>query len=334
MNDVAACCRPQIRPDDAFPWFVNLSVTTRCNLRCAMCASAALPPADLDTDRTLAFLDRLAAWAPMPRQATVTGGEPLLHAGLMPIVARLSRHGFITALATNGVLLTAAKIDELARAGLHKLNLSLDGFSAAHETLRNAPGLFQGVLDAMQYVAEQSDIELNVVTVITARNAAELPAFVKWLADRPRLHAVHFQAVVPTLGLPFAADFFARDPLWPSGPEAVARVLDALAALAELKRAGLPINNSFSQLALWRRYFADPLNYDPQGACRVALDNLMVRADGSIVFCEHYGTIGTIDDEAEAIWRAPNTETLRRRMAVCTQACTYRVNCCYLDQIE
>ncbi|MCZ7582593.1 MAG: hypothetical protein M5R36_04250 [Deltaproteobacteria bacterium] len=36
--------------------------------------------------------------------------------------------------------------------------------------------------------------------------------------------------------------------------------------------------------------------------CRVAYDNMMVLADGSITFCDHYGQVGTIDDDPRAVW--------------------------------
>jgi cyclic pyranopterin phosphate synthase len=57
----------------------------------------------------------------------LTGGEPLLRRDLPDLVSRLARRTAIADLAmtTNGVLL-AAQVDDLKRAGLHRLTVSLD----------------------------------------------------------------------------------------------------------------------------------------------------------------------------------------------------------------
>ena len=109
---------------------LRLSVTDRCNLRCSYCMPEPeyvwLPREDIlqfeEIERLVdVFLDFGVD------KVRLTGGEPLLRRDLPALVARLASRPRIRDLAmtTNGVLL-ADHADALARAGLHRLTISLD----------------------------------------------------------------------------------------------------------------------------------------------------------------------------------------------------------------
>ena len=109
---------------------LRLSVTDRCNLRCSYCMPEPeyvwLPREDIlqfeEIERLVdVFLDLGVD------KVRLTGGEPLLRRDLPALVARLASRLRIRDLAmtTNGVLL-ADHADALARAGLHRLTVSLD----------------------------------------------------------------------------------------------------------------------------------------------------------------------------------------------------------------
>ena len=109
---------------------LRLSVTDRCNLRCAYC----MPEAEyvwLPRSSILSFeeIDRLAGiFAGLGvSKIRLTGGEPLLRHDLPTLVSLLSRHEAIRdlALTTNGVLL-AREAGALRRAGLRRVTVSLD----------------------------------------------------------------------------------------------------------------------------------------------------------------------------------------------------------------
>ena len=119
--------------------YLRLSVTDRCNLRCTYCMPARMrfaPSPDLLTIDELAELaGRLINQG--IRKLRLTGGEPLVRAGFLDLVAALSQHlrsGALDelTLTTNGTLL-AANAEALAQHGIRRINVSLD-------TLR--PGLF------------------------------------------------------------------------------------------------------------------------------------------------------------------------------------------------
>jgi cyclic pyranopterin phosphate synthase len=109
---------------------LRLSVTDRCNLRCQYCMPEQdymwLPREDIlhfeEIDRLVDVFLELGVG-----KVRLTGGEPLLRKDVAVLVEQLARKTRIDDLAmtTNGVLL-AANAERLARAGLHRLTVSLD----------------------------------------------------------------------------------------------------------------------------------------------------------------------------------------------------------------
>ncbi|HEY6499597.1 MAG TPA: GTP 3',8-cyclase MoaA [Streptosporangiaceae bacterium] len=117
---------------------LRVSLTDRCNLRCAYCMPAEgldwLPKPELLTDDEVARLVRVGVERLGIREVRFTGGEPLLRRGLALIVARCAvlRPRPELSLTTNGIGL-ARLAGALREAGLDRVNVSLD-------TLR--PGTF------------------------------------------------------------------------------------------------------------------------------------------------------------------------------------------------
>jgi cyclic pyranopterin phosphate synthase len=108
---------------------LRVSVTDRCNLRCTYCMpvdAVFKPREELLTYEEIARVVRVAAGLGV-RSLRLTGGEPLLRADLDELVRQLVAVPGIddVALTTNGLLL-AEQAERLRRAGLHRLNVSLD----------------------------------------------------------------------------------------------------------------------------------------------------------------------------------------------------------------
>ena len=115
---------------------LRVSLTDRCNLRCTYCMPADgldwLPTDQLLRPDELTRLLRIAVTRLGITSVRFTGGEPLLVKRLEEIVAataRLRPRPEI-ALTTNGVGL-AVRAGDLARAGLDRVNVSLDSVDAA-----------------------------------------------------------------------------------------------------------------------------------------------------------------------------------------------------------
>ena len=110
---------------------LRVSLTDRCNLRCAYC----MPPEGLDwlpttdqlTDDEVVRLVRIGVELLGIREVRFTGGEPLLRRGLAGIVARTAalRPRPEISLTTNAIGLERT-VGTLRAAGLDRVNVSLD----------------------------------------------------------------------------------------------------------------------------------------------------------------------------------------------------------------
>jgi len=110
---------------------LRVSLTDKCNLRCTYC----MPPEGLDwlpsesvlTDDEVVRVVGVAVRDLGITNVRLTGGEPLLRRGLVDIVRRLAElePRPRLALTTNGIGL-ARIVDDLAAAGLDRINVSLD----------------------------------------------------------------------------------------------------------------------------------------------------------------------------------------------------------------
>jgi cyclic pyranopterin phosphate synthase len=108
---------------------LRVSVTDRCNLRCAYCMPVEpewFPRAELLSYEEIARLVRVAATRGV-RRVRLTGGEPLVRRDVARLVALLEREPGVLdlSLTTNGLLLEPLA-GELAAAGLRRVNVSLD----------------------------------------------------------------------------------------------------------------------------------------------------------------------------------------------------------------
>ena len=116
---------------------LRLSITDRCNLRCTYCMPEEglqwLSRDDLLTYEEQAHIARLCVERYGFESVRVTGGEPTLRAHLPKLIEMLAPLGVDVALTTNGVKLPEMA-ERLARAGLKRINVSLD--SLRPETFR------------------------------------------------------------------------------------------------------------------------------------------------------------------------------------------------------
>jgi GTP 3',8-cyclase len=112
---------------------LRISVTDRCNIRCFYC----MPNENVrfkPRDEILSF-EEIVRFARVVSQLGVrrlrlTGGEPLVRSGLPQLVEQLAKLPLVEdlALTTNGILL-ADQAAALRRAGLRRINISLDTLS-------------------------------------------------------------------------------------------------------------------------------------------------------------------------------------------------------------
>ena len=161
---------------------LRVSLTDRCNLRCAYCMPPEgldwLPQPDVLTDDEVVRLIRVAVELLGVREVRFTGGEPLLRRGLAGIVARPAelRPRPELSLATNaiGLARTAAA---LRTAGLDRINVSLD--TLRPETFRKLArrDRLPDVLDGLAAAAEAglTPVKVNAVLMRDLNNDEAVP---------------------------------------------------------------------------------------------------------------------------------------------------------------
>ncbi|MDS1268883.1 GTP 3',8-cyclase MoaA [Lipingzhangella sp. LS1_29] len=169
---------------------LRVSLTDRCNLRCTYCMPAEgldwLPKPELLSAAELARLIRVGVTRLGIREIRFTGGEPLLRRELPEIIAAASEleprpH---TALTTNGIGLRRIA-PELARAGLDRVNVSLDTLDAEtfHQLARRRR--LDDVLDGLAGAADAGLTPVKVNTVLMRDiNDHEAPDLLHYCLER------------------------------------------------------------------------------------------------------------------------------------------------------
>jgi cyclic pyranopterin phosphate synthase len=151
---------------------VRISVTDRCNFRCQYCMPAeGLPWLERSALLTYEEIERLVRiLAGMGVQdVRLTGGEPLVRKDLWKLVERLSALEDVRdlSLTTNGYLLER-QVDDLVRAGLRRVNVSLDALAPDRFfqlTRRDSLAQVLAGLAAAERHPELRPIKVNVVAI-------------------------------------------------------------------------------------------------------------------------------------------------------------------------
>ncbi len=165
--------------------YLRVSVTDRCDLRCAYCMAedmSFLPKAEI---LTLEELDRLcgAFIRSGVRKIRLTGGEPLVRRGVMTLVhalgARLGAGLEELTLTSNGTQL-ARFAGDLAAAGVQRINVSLDTLDAAKFTTLTRWGKIEKTIDGIM-AARAAGLAVKINTVaLRGGNEDEFDALIAW----------------------------------------------------------------------------------------------------------------------------------------------------------
>jgi len=181
--------------------YLRISLTERCDLRCAYChpGSRYTPPfSDLLTPADVVNIACAAVGLGI-RRIRLTGGEPLLRPDLEDIIAQLRGLPGLEdlSLSTNGQRL-AQRAAPLAAAGLMRVNISLDSLDPQVYAAVTGGGDLGAVLRGLDAALEAAlhPVKVNVVLASAPCDPRALAAFVDLARTRP-VH-VRFIEVMPT----------------------------------------------------------------------------------------------------------------------------------------
>ncbi|MFH1026091.1 MAG: radical SAM protein, partial [Nitrospirota bacterium] len=172
-------------------------LTAGCNLKCIHCRAEATPERlkeELSTSECLKVVDSIISFSrPI---LILTGGEPLYRKDIFEIAGYASGKGLRVALATNGTLITPEVAEEIVKAGIKRVSISLDGATAGtHDTFRGEKGSFNKALEGFKNLQNLGmSVQLN--TTIARHNVKELPEILK-SALKMKADALHVFMLVP-----------------------------------------------------------------------------------------------------------------------------------------
>lgn len=148
--------------------------TQRCNLHCKHCGSdcrriSDIP--DMPAEDFLRVIDSITPHVnPNEVNVVITGGEPLMRDDLEDIGLSLYRRGYPWGLVSNGLYLTAARLQSLMEAGLHAVTISLDGFADDHNWMRGHPDSYSKAMNAIRMLVHERELVWDVVTCVNRFN--------------------------------------------------------------------------------------------------------------------------------------------------------------------
>ena len=172
--------------------YLRISLTDRCNMRCFYCMPDGSP--DFVKSRDMLDADELAVVVRAMssrglRKVRLTGGEPLLRPDVVEVVEHIAGTDGIgdVAMSTNALLLPE-KARALRRAGLRRVNISLDSLDPVRFARLTGSTLHRRVLRGIYAALEtgMAPVKINVVA-LPDLDAFDLEALIVW-ASRHRLH--------------------------------------------------------------------------------------------------------------------------------------------------
>ncbi len=168
--------------------YLRISVTDKCNLKCVYCMPKRglkyFEKSEILTSEEIVRFVRIAHQHGL-RKVRITGGEPLMKKDIISLISSIKETGIRDlSLTTNGIMLSELA-RKLKKAGLDRVNISLDSMAAdRYKTITNG-GDINRVLEAIEEAERVglSPVKINVVP-IRGLNDAEILSFASLTFDK------------------------------------------------------------------------------------------------------------------------------------------------------
>ena len=141
------------------PTFVSIEPANYCQLRCPACPVGQRAAnnthhraQNMSWDTYLRILTQVQATAHTIQ--FYFQGEPLLNPLLPKMIARAREAGLFTVVSTNAQALTRSMAHELVKSGLHRVIVSIDGFSEESYAAYRVGGDLHRALEGLQFLRE------------------------------------------------------------------------------------------------------------------------------------------------------------------------------------
>ncbi len=185
-------------------FFIQWHLTERCNLQCKHCYQTGGKSEELSLEEIRVVLDEiidmLEVWEEMYElefspSMNVTGGEPFLRQDLFEILEEMSLAGFAISLLTNGTLIDTEKAEQLARFGINRVQVSIEGPEAIHDSIRGK-GSFAASCKGVKHLVE-AGLRVTLNATLSEINAEKFQDMIA-IAQTLGVQRLGFSRLVPS----------------------------------------------------------------------------------------------------------------------------------------
>lgn len=172
---------------------LQIHPTRHCNLHCLHCYSLSGP-----REREAIAVETLCAAIDDALledydAVSVSGGEPLMYRGLVDVLAHAKARGMLTAVTTNGMLLTERAVQRLATV-VDLVAVSIDGMAESHDRMRARAGAFDAMRRGLP-VLRKHRVPFGLLFTLTQFNVSELAAVAEFAVSQGawllQVHPLH-----------------------------------------------------------------------------------------------------------------------------------------------
>ena len=317
-------------------WLLSLRITHRCNHRCAICAQWGKSGYNArdDTPKVTGevpietYKKVIDEVAPKKVHVYITGGEPFLYEGLVPLVNYIKEKGLTVQIVTNGVGLEK-NAETIVQNGWDMICVSFDGPKEIHDKCRGVPGAFDTAvkgISAIQKIKKEqkkSHPAIFVLTTIsknnqytlldTVREAQKLKPdgmviYYSWFTQE-WIGQKHTKIANEKLGItPFAWKGYVRD----TADMDIDKIVEQVQKIKSEKRSPHVLFVPDLKLEDIPRYYKEPENFFGYKKCISPWFQLDVMPNGDTVTCRDFPDFVTGNIMESSITEIYNNERHRK----------------------
>ncbi len=282
------------------PAYVSLDLTYRCQMNCAFCfihnnrVHCSAGP-ELPAEELAAIVRGLSG---KKRTFYLAGGEPSLAPALPGLVALIKKRGHRCHLTTNALALDGEAADELVRAGLDEVEISVHGPPALHDRITGRKGAFAAAERLCRRLLARPRGQRPAVSLwctISRRNFFRLYETYRALAAlKPEIVAFNHLCFVGKKDAAATRRLF-RERLGAAvevrDTSALARGIDPERVIKEVRlikaenNPALRFDPDLSDAEI-RAWYDPRAEIKPRGFCLAQWSDMWIRPDGVLVPCQ------------------------------------------------
>ncbi len=307
---------PLVPPDT-----LQISLTSRCNLRCKMCNAwkDAKKEDDLTLEEVKGVISQCKEWG--VKEINLCGGEPLISELIFDVIKFAKASDMKVILTTNGTLITEDLAKELIQSGLDIITISVDGSKAAtHDKIRAQPGAFDKIMQGIKHLNSCPNAKkLIKVMILTLSNynLDELEEYFS-LARSLSINALYITSVVfDNVKLYKQDSSGGEDNLWITG-ERLNKLDQMIDKINILQQQGYGLN--YPSFRLIKKYFRRNI-CEGEWVCFAGYRRFAVIPGGVIQMCgEEIGNIRK-ESSVKKIWYSEKAKKRRIGIKKCRNYC-------------